>query len=78
LEIYNETVRDLLGNGDLSKKHEIKHNLHTGKTIVTDTTVIKVHTPEQVHNLLKKAQQNRAVGATLCNERSSRSHRYLI
>ncbi|KAG4097061.1 kinesin-domain-containing protein [Neocallimastix lanati (nom. inval.)] len=78
LEIYNETVRDLLGNGDLSKKHEIKHNLHTGKTVVTDTTVIKVHTPEQVHNLLKKAQQNRAVGATLCNERSSRSHSVFI
>jgi len=75
LEIYNETIRDLLGDGDLSKKHEIKHNLHTGKTTVTDTTVIKVHTPKQVHHLLKKAQQNRSVGATLCNERSSRSHR---
>jgi len=78
LEIYNETVRDLLGNGDLSKKHEIKHNLHTGKTTVTDTTIVKVHTPEQVHQLLKKAQQNRAVGATLCNERSSRSHSVFI
>jgi len=78
LEIYNETIRDLLGDGDLSKKHEIKHNLHTGKTTVTDTTVIKVHTPKQVHHLLKKAQQNRSVGATLCNERSSRSHSVFI
>ncbi|ORY86579.1 kinesin-domain-containing protein [Neocallimastix californiae] len=78
LEIYNETIRDLLGDGDLSKKHEIKHNLHTRKTTVTDTTVIKVHTPKQVHHLLKKAQQNRSVGATLCNERSSRSHSVFI
>lgn len=36
LEIYNETIRDLIGTFDPSKKYEIKHN--QGKTSVTDLT----------------------------------------
>ena len=36
LEIYNETIRDLIGSFDSSKKYEIKHN--QGKTCVTDVT----------------------------------------
>jgi kinesin family protein C1 len=35
VEIYNETVHDLLGNGDLNKKHDIKH-VAGNKTIITD------------------------------------------
>ena len=38
LEIYNETIRDLIGAFDPSKKHEIKHTGYQGKTIVTDIT----------------------------------------
>ena len=34
LEIYNETIRDLLGQGSTDKKYEIKHL--NGKTIVTE------------------------------------------
>jgi kinesin family member C1 len=34
----------------------------------------KVEAPEQVQDLLRRASHNRAVAATLCNERSSRSH----
>ncbi|KAJ3089684.1 hypothetical protein HK102_005762 [Quaeritorhiza haematococci] len=37
LEIYNESIRDLLGNDDGTKKHDIKH-LSTTKTTVTDVT----------------------------------------
>ena len=33
-----------------------------------------MNSPEEVHNVLKKAAQNRAVAATKCNEQSSRSH----
>ncbi|KAJ3125213.1 kinesin-like nuclear fusion protein [Nowakowskiella sp. JEL0407] len=74
LEIYNETLRDLLDNDDNpGKKREIKH-LGTGKTIVTDCVNVVVNNPREVHNLLKKASHNRAVAATQCNERSSRSH----
>ncbi|RKP27728.1 C-terminal kinesin [Syncephalis pseudoplumigaleata] len=73
VEIYNESIHDLLGNGDLSKKHDIKH-LAGNKTIITDVKTVVLDTPEKMTSLLKTAGQNRAVGATLCNERSSRSH----
>jgi kinesin family protein C1 len=41
LEIYNETLRDLMGTFDLNKKHEIKHTGYGGKTMVTDITTGK-------------------------------------
>jgi len=42
VEIYNETIRDLLGSGsDDDKKHEIKHNDKTGTTTVSDVRVGK-------------------------------------
>ncbi|KAJ3295469.1 kinesin-like nuclear fusion protein [Borealophlyctis nickersoniae] len=74
LEIYNETIRDLLGSGTDDKKHDIKHNATTGKTTVTDAVTVMVSSPSEVAKLLKKASHNRAVAATNCNERSSRSH----
>jgi kinesin family protein C1 len=36
--------------------------------------IVLLDSPAKVTNLLKKASQNRAVGATNINERSSRSH----
>jgi kinesin family member C1 len=39
LEIYNETLRDLLGDGDQSKKHDIKHDVAKGNTYVTEANV---------------------------------------
>ncbi|KAI9004673.1 P-loop containing nucleoside triphosphate hydrolase protein [Gaertneriomyces semiglobifer] len=74
LEIYNESIRDLLGKGSEDKKHDIKHHPATGKTSVTDVNTVNVTTPREVHTVLRKAAQNRAVAATNCNERSSRSH----
>jgi kinesin family protein C1 len=41
LEIYNETLRDLLSESNEQKKHEIKHD-SSGKTTVTDTTICMV------------------------------------
>ncbi|GJJ11339.1 hypothetical protein Clacol_005571 [Clathrus columnatus] len=81
LEIYNETINDLLGNGELDKKkHEIRHDKAT--TRVTDVVVdqnkfvavVPLETPSQVRNLLSRAQSRRSIAATLMNERSSRSH----
>ncbi|QRV88902.1 kinesin motor domain protein [Ceratobasidium sp. AG-Ba] len=74
LEIYNETINDLLGTGEFDKKkHEIKHE-KGGKTTVTDVVVVPLNTPAQVHALLQRANKRRTVAATLMNERSSRSH----
>ena len=39
LEIYNETIRDLLCSSTEPKKHDIKHI--NGKTIVTNATTSK-------------------------------------
>ncbi|KAG0272182.1 kinesin-like nuclear fusion protein [Linnemannia exigua] len=77
VEIYNETVNDLLGNDGLDsgggKKHEIRHGAN-GKTTVTDITTVVLTSAEKVTALLKKAAHNRSVGSTQMNERSSRSH----
>lgn len=79
LEIYNETIRDLLGSGDSNTKHEIKivNPSNTGgacEVTVTNVKTVTVTSETQVYSLLEKATQNRAVAATQCNERSSRSH----
>lgn len=79
LEIYNETIKDLLGSGDANTKHEIKlvNPSSTGgacEVTVTNVKTVNVTSETQVYSLLEKATQNRAVAATQCNERSSRSH----
>uniref|UniRef100_A0A0D9ZR59 Kinesin-like protein n=1 Tax=Oryza glumipatula TaxID=40148 RepID=A0A0D9ZR59_9ORYZ len=80
LEIYNETIRDLLAPGrsnnfDLStsKQYTIKHDPQ-GNTTVTDLTVADVFSSADVTSLLAKASQSRSVGRTQMNEQSSRSH----
>ncbi|KAI0272374.1 P-loop containing nucleoside triphosphate hydrolase protein [Gloeopeniophorella convolvens] len=73
LEIYNETINDLLGKGEFDKKkHEIKHE--KGTTRVTDVVVKPLRSPAEVRALLALANSRRTVAATLMNERSSRSH----
>ncbi|GAN01317.1 kinesin family protein [Mucor ambiguus] len=75
LEIYNETINDLLGNS--SNYGRIKHEIHhekNGKTSVTEMTSVVLDSPSKVKLMLRKANQNRATGATNMNERSSRSH----
>lgn len=96
LEIYNETIKDLLatpksiaGCVEELKKLEIKHNPTTGKTSVSELTIgtiganilpalVPVTSISQVNRLLKEASENRSIGETRCNERSSRSHRYFL
>ncbi|KAH7910196.1 P-loop containing nucleoside triphosphate hydrolase protein [Hygrophoropsis aurantiaca] len=73
LEIYNETINDLLGKGEFDKKkHEIKHD--KSGTRVTDVNVVSLQSPSEVRSILKVANSRRTVAATLMNERSSRSH----
>lgn len=83
LEIYNEEIRDLLAT-EKNLKYDVKmtgttsgSNLKAGQTnevYVTNLKVEEVETTSQVAHLLKRAAKNRAVAATNCNERSSRSH----
>ncbi|KAG8081193.1 hypothetical protein GUJ93_ZPchr0007g4986 [Zizania palustris] len=79
LEIYNETIRDLLANNRTSiqdggvSKYSIKHDTN-GNTHVSDLTIVDVSSFNEVSSLLKRAAQSRSVGRTQMNEESSRSH----
>ncbi|KAL9346814.1 hypothetical protein Peur_061667 [Populus x canadensis] len=81
LEIYNETIRDLLWtnksssteNGAPGKQYTIKHDAN-GNTYVTDLTIVDVCRMEEISSLLRQAAQSRSVGKTQMNEQSSRSH----
>ncbi|KAJ4726157.1 Kinesin-like protein [Melia azedarach] len=82
LEIYNETIRDLLStnrdvsrteNGAAGKQYSIKHDAN-GNTHVSDLTVVDVCSTNEVSFLLDRAAQSRSVGKTQMNEQSSRSH----
>ncbi|KAG1663180.1 Carboxy-terminal kinesin 2 [Nymphon striatum] len=74
LEIYNETIRDLLSASN-ELKHEIKmRNGKKNDVYVTNLTSETVDKVTQVYKLIEKARKNRAIGATKCNHNSSRSH----
>ncbi|KAL0535147.1 hypothetical protein IC582_029470 [Cucumis melo] len=86
LEIYNETIRDLLSthrsggsditrteNGVLGKQYTIKHDAN-GNTHVSDLTIVDVCSIREISSLLQQAAHSRSVGRTQMNEQSSRSH----
>ncbi|KAF9305786.1 kinesin-like nuclear fusion protein [Mortierella antarctica] len=60
VEIYNESINDLLGNYSIeqNKKHEIRHG-PGGKTTITDITTVVLTSPEKVAALFRKAAHNR-------------------
>ncbi|KAE8125657.1 hypothetical protein FH972_020436 [Carpinus fangiana] len=81
LEIYNETIRDLIStnrsspteNGVAGKQYSIKHDAN-GNSHVSDLTIVDVRSAKEVSFLLDQAAQSRSVGKTQMNEQSSRSH----
>ncbi|KAF8875354.1 P-loop containing nucleoside triphosphate hydrolase protein [Mucidula mucida] len=75
LEIYNETIIDLLTNTPCaSNQYQIRHDAQSRTTSVTNLTSITLTSPAHVRTLLHGAQSRRSVASTLMNERSSRSH----
>jgi kinesin family protein C2/C3 len=90
LEIYNDEVYDLLGSGsgtmaekkDAAKKAGGKASLdirrtEEGRIEVPNLTRNKVKSIDDVMDLLKQGNGNRATAATDMNEHSSRSHMVL-
>merc|ERR1712048_635676 len=78
LEVYNESLRDLLrGNADSAagpaERHIIVQNATWG-TLVTGLNCVKVESMEHINELLLRASKQRACGTTDMNVDSSRSH----
>eukprot|EP01038_Epipyxis_sp_PR26KG_P005260 gene5260-7309_t len=77
VEIYNESIRDLLRTGSLEddEKHEIKKDVD-GNLYISDVTTVAVdpNDSEQVDRIIELASRQRSVSQTAMNERSSRSH----
>jgi len=73
LEIYNETLRDLLSTSD-HEKLEIFHDPETNETIVSNLEYHDVSSADEVFHQLAAAGRKRATSSTLMNAQSSRSH----
>ncbi|KAE8010635.1 hypothetical protein FH972_006990 [Carpinus fangiana] len=71
LEIYNETIRDLLST---NPSYALDMFWSRGKGHVSAITTVDVCNIEEILSLLQQATRNRFVGSTKMNERSSRSH----
>ncbi|KAM8796368.1 kinesin-like protein KIF17 [Eudromia elegans] len=72
LEIYNEDVRDLLG-ADTKQKLELKEHPEKG-VYVKGLSLHTVQSVAQCERIMETGWRNRAVGYTLMNKDSSRSH----
>ncbi|KAK8864543.1 hypothetical protein IAR55_001793 [Kwoniella newhampshirensis] len=76
IEIYNETLRDLLNFKKGPLRDDEKPSIHfiKGKVYVEPLVEEIVSNPEDVMELLERGNAGRRIGATDWNERSSRSH----
>lgn len=77
IEIYNEQVRDLLVMDGSNRRLDIRNNSQLNGLNVPDASWVPVSSTQDVLDLMRIGQKNRAVGATALNERSSRSHSIL-
>jgi len=76
VEIYNETIRDLLRDEEVSDlKHDIKVG-PDGRRFITDINMITLEPTdsEAVEAVMRQAAKYRSVGSTDMNAVSSRSH----
>ncbi|KAM5571066.1 kinesin-like protein KIN-8A [Rosa sericea] len=72
LEVYNETVRDLLSPGRPLVLREDKQGM-----VAAGLTQYRAYSTDEVMQLLQRGNQNRTTEPTRCNETSSRSHAIL-
>jgi len=75
LEIYNETILDLLCEPSKRKQSNLRiREKETGNVFVEGLEEAVVSSPEEVINLMRMGEKNRHYGETNMNARSSRSH----
>jgi kinesin family protein 18/19 len=75
IEIYNETIRDLLNPND-SESLDVREDSIKGVKIV-GVTEFQANSVEEVMTIVKKGNKNRTQEPTNMNEESSRSHAVL-
>ncbi|XP_023559616.1 centromere-associated protein E [Octodon degus] len=73
MEIYNETITDLLCSAQKMKPLIIREDINRN-VYVADLTEEVVYTSEMALNWITKGEKNRHYGITKMNQRSSRSH----
>ncbi|XP_059578334.1 centromere-associated protein E isoform X3 [Alligator mississippiensis] len=73
MEIYNETITDLLCDNRKKKPLGIREDVNRN-TYVEDLIEEVVVAPEQVLEWIRKGEKNRHYGETKMNQHSSRSH----
>ena len=73
LELYNESILDLLSPG-VSRELSLSEGKKKGEVVVNGLTECAVRTEEEVRRLLRMGEDRRKVGGTDWNQRSSRSH----
>uniref|UniRef100_A0A8D2B5N5 Centromere-associated protein E n=1 Tax=Sciurus vulgaris TaxID=55149 RepID=A0A8D2B5N5_SCIVU len=73
MEIYNETITDLLCNTQKMKPLIIREDINRN-VYVADLTEEVVYTSEMALQWITKGEKNRHYGITKMNQRSSRSH----
>ena len=74
VEIYNETVRDLLD----PKLKELRVRDMSGFSYIEDVQEVPITTEEDVHDLLRRGSGSRATASHDMNDASSRSHSIFI
>jgi len=77
LEIYNETIHDLLRKNDIDEnKHEVKSSKDGNERYVSDITMITIDPSDvqAVKKVMRQALKQMSFARTKMNARSSRSH----
>lgn len=90
LEVYNETIRDILscqeestiasGADDKQTHNKYRINFANGKVSVSDVISVQIDTStvrsgmKKLHEIMLLGSKNRMVASTSMNDRSSRSH----
>eukprot|EP00818_Percolomonas_sp_WS_P000780 CAMPEP_0117452766 /NCGR_PEP_ID=MMETSP0759-20121206/9812_1 /TAXON_ID=63605 /ORGANISM="Percolomonas cosmopolitus, Strain WS" /LENGTH=897 /DNA_ID=CAMNT_0005245647 /DNA_START=204 /DNA_END=2898 /DNA_ORIENTATION=+ len=73
LEIYNETIRDLLKPSQDGTTYKLREK-PSGEVFVENLHEVIVCTSEQMNHYVQLGMKHRSVGATSMNQNSSRSH----